>query len=234
MPRARVTSCTLSPTLPASDQPGGPPLALRHSRGQRLNLCCAAPDTRGDRCSRLEITPQRAQPPLGPLSGRKATAGFDPTPPSELATSSAALPPAMPPSTNVAGPTADQVAAPPMALQPPPAVVAQPVVPTVITHPDWIAKPSGDDVGTYYPDRAQRMSLGGEVTLACTVAKSGALTACQVTAENPPDQDFGSAALNPNSFGCGPKRETLCGSACNRDPLGGVIGVEEGPLIPMD
>jgi len=25
----------------------------------------------------------------------------------------------------------------------------------------------------------------------------------------------------------------LCGSACNRDPLSGVIGVEAGPLIPM-
>jgi len=23
-----------------------------------------------------------------------------------------------------------------------------------------------------------------------------------------------------------------CGSACNRDPLSGVIGVEQGPLIP--
>ena len=24
-----------------------------------------------------------------------------------------------------------------------------------------------------------------------------------------------------------------CGSACNRDPVSGVIGVEQGPLIPM-
>jgi uncharacterized surface protein with fasciclin (FAS1) repeats len=27
--------------------------------------------------------------------------------------------------------------------------------------------------------------------------------------------------------------DDACGSACNRDPLSGVIGVEEGPLIPM-
>jgi hypothetical protein len=36
--------------------------------------------------------------------------------------------------------------------------------------------------------------------------------------------------------GFGGIRSNACGSACNRnrDPLGGVIGVEEGPLIPMD
>ena len=35
------------------------------------------------------------------------------------------------------------------------------------------------------------------------------------------------AGLARNLFG------RVCGSACNRDPLSGVIGVEEGPLIPM-
>jgi TonB family protein len=62
------------------------------------------------------------------------------------------------------------------------------------TPADWIRAPNGDDFARYYPDRAERMSVAGQVTLHCSVAISGTLD-CSVTSEQPPDQDFGSAAL---------------------------------------
>jgi len=64
----------------------------------------------------------------------------------------------------------------------------------VITNPDWIRTPNGDDYARFYPDRASRMSIGGRVVLHCTVSGAGTLD-CSVSSEDPPDQEFGSAAL---------------------------------------
>ena len=67
--------------------------------------------------------------------------------------------------------------------------------PTVISNPDWLRRPSGEDMAQYYPERAQRMSVGGHVTMLCTVNANGTVSGCEITAENPSDQEFGSAAL---------------------------------------
>ncbi|HEX7757954.1 MAG TPA: energy transducer TonB, partial [Caulobacteraceae bacterium] len=67
--------------------------------------------------------------------------------------------------------------------------------PSVITRPDWLRMPSGDDVNRYYPDRAQRMEISGRATLNCTVSAKGTVEGCSVVSEDPADQGFGEAAL---------------------------------------
>lgn len=67
--------------------------------------------------------------------------------------------------------------------------------PSVITHPDWIARPSSSDLARFYPPRALEREIAGRVSLSCTVTESGTLTSCSITAENPPGQGFGQATL---------------------------------------
>jgi TonB family protein len=61
--------------------------------------------------------------------------------------------------------------------------------------PDWLRKPSGEDMAWAYPQRAQREEIGGKAVLQCVVAPDGGLTHCQVTSEAPADYGFGAAAL---------------------------------------
>ncbi len=86
-------------------------------------------------------------------------------------------------------------AQPPVAL----AVVAPPSAPLLreprITDPDWLRRPSADDIARYYPDRAQRQGVEGRATLSCEVDVSGKLQRCAVADETPGDQGFGKAAL---------------------------------------
>ncbi|HEX3920458.1 MAG TPA: TonB family protein [Caulobacteraceae bacterium] len=84
--------------------------------------------------------------------------------------------------------------APEVTPAPQPSVISQ-SVPIVISQPDWLHRPSGDDIATYYPERASRMGVSGYVTMRCTITAAGTVTACEITAESPPDQEFGSAAL---------------------------------------
>lgn len=67
--------------------------------------------------------------------------------------------------------------------------------PPVVSHPDWIRKPSADQMARVFPDRAQRMGVPGKATLACIVAANGTVGGCQVVAEDPSDFTFGKAAL---------------------------------------
>jgi TonB family protein len=70
-----------------------------------------------------------------------------------------------------------------------------PVAPAQHYRPDWLRKPSGDDMAWAYPERAQREEIGGRAVLQCLVAPDGGLTHCQVTSEAPADYGFGAAAL---------------------------------------
>jgi protein TonB len=70
----------------------------------------------------------------------------------------------------------------------------------MITNPDWASRPSGEDIAQYYPDRAERLSIGGRAEISCTVLASGKLTDCSVLSEDPPDQEFGAAALKLSRF----------------------------------
>jgi protein TonB len=64
-----------------------------------------------------------------------------------------------------------------------------------ITQPDWVRRPSAEDVERYYPERAQRMNIEGRASISCTVDARGTLNSCSVSAETPSDAGFGDAAL---------------------------------------
>ena len=65
----------------------------------------------------------------------------------------------------------------------------------MLTNPDWMRKPTGEDVARYYPDRAQRMEVEGRASLSCRVSARGTLEGCTVTSEEPADVGFGDAAM---------------------------------------
>ncbi len=70
----------------------------------------------------------------------------------------------------------------------------------LVVHPDWIRKPSADQMARVFPDRAQRMGVPGKATLACIVAANGTVGGCQVVVEDPSDFQFGKAALKLAPF----------------------------------
>jgi protein TonB len=65
----------------------------------------------------------------------------------------------------------------------------------VITNPDWLRQPNGDDLARYYPEQAQRQGVAGQATIDCAVSEAGSLVGCSVTAESPKASGFGGAAL---------------------------------------
>jgi protein TonB len=67
----------------------------------------------------------------------------------------------------------------------------------VITQADFLARPNGDDMAQFYPDRAQRMEKGGKASIHCVVTVKGTLTGCTVVpgSEDPPGWDFGQQSL---------------------------------------
>ncbi|HEX7759890.1 MAG TPA: TonB family protein, partial [Caulobacteraceae bacterium] len=69
-----------------------------------------------------------------------------------------------------------------------------------ITRPDWLARPDGEVMSRYYPDRAQRMGKGGLATISCAVSASGSIGACHLVSESPADYGFGDAALKLSRF----------------------------------
>jgi periplasmic protein TonB len=84
---------------------------------------------------------------------------------------------------------------PPQPLPPVAKAEPPPARPTVISNPDWLRKPNGDDMADAYPDRAQRMGIGGRVEISCVVTASGSVTDCSIASEDPPDQQFGANAI---------------------------------------
>jgi TonB family protein len=73
---------------------------------------------------------------------------------------------------------------------------AQPAKPApVITDPDWLRKPTSDDMGAAYPVKAAKAGLSGRAMIKCIVTVTGALRACEVIGENPPAEGFGPAAM---------------------------------------
>lgn len=67
--------------------------------------------------------------------------------------------------------------------------------PTLITNPDWIAKPDAEDVDRFFPGAAQRMGLSGSARVTCGVRHDGTLFACQITSSSPPGFGFGAAGM---------------------------------------
>lgn len=67
--------------------------------------------------------------------------------------------------------------------------------PLVISNPDWTRRPDSNDLARYYPEAALRNGVSGRATMSCTVNLSGALTGCEIVAEDPPGSGFGDATL---------------------------------------
>lgn len=61
--------------------------------------------------------------------------------------------------------------------------------------PDWLEKPTGEDMSAYYPRHAARNEISGKVTIRCQVMADGRLQACVIKDETPPGEQFGEAAL---------------------------------------
>ena len=74
------------------------------------------------------------------------------------------------------------------------AVVETPRGPPVITSPQWINRPNGDQLARAYPDRAIDREVEGSASLSCTVNANGTVSACGVVSETPGGYGFGRAA----------------------------------------
>ncbi len=61
--------------------------------------------------------------------------------------------------------------------------------------PDWIRRPSAEDLMGVWPRKALKEGLGGRVVLVCIATVQGTLRACRVESQDPPDAGFGGAAL---------------------------------------
>jgi TonB family protein len=72
--------------------------------------------------------------------------------------------------------------------------------PFMVTKPDWVQRPTAEDVARNYPPLAARGGIGGHVTINCGINASGELENCAVTEETPKDQGFGGAVLAMTSL----------------------------------
>ncbi|HEY2047974.1 MAG TPA: energy transducer TonB [Caulobacteraceae bacterium] len=61
--------------------------------------------------------------------------------------------------------------------------------------PDWLRKPTGDDLARVYPRDALRHRINGFAVISCGVTEKGELTDCKVLQETLPIDGFGEAAL---------------------------------------
>ena len=65
----------------------------------------------------------------------------------------------------------------------------------VITNPNWIKKPSADDLAAVWPAEARARGVDGRAVISCEVSAEGTLRRCVVAAETPPGSGYGFAAL---------------------------------------
>lgn len=65
--------------------------------------------------------------------------------------------------------------------------------PVMIGQPDWLRRPSAEDIEKFYP--ASAAAAGGTAELQCRVTARGTLDGCEVTAESPAGRGVGAAAL---------------------------------------
>lgn len=65
----------------------------------------------------------------------------------------------------------------------------------VIAQPNWIQKPTGEQLSDYYPKVAADTGVSGFAMITCRVTSRGGLFACRVYRETPGGYGFGEAAL---------------------------------------
>lgn len=77
---------------------------------------------------------------------------------------------------------------------------ANPAKPAVITQPDWLMRPTGEDMARYYPVEAAKAQVGGDAVIGCRVGVDGRLQRCVVRDEAPLGAGFGQAALDLSPY----------------------------------
>jgi TonB family protein len=68
------------------------------------------------------------------------------------------------------------------------------------SEPDWLVKPTADNIARVYPYAAMQARITGKVILHCMVDVDGYLGDCLVKSETPPGQGFGNAALEITGY----------------------------------
>jgi len=68
------------------------------------------------------------------------------------------------------------------------------------TGPDWLVRPTGDEIARVYPRAALRNRIAGSALLHCMVNIGGYLSDCTVSRETPSDAGFGNAALEITGY----------------------------------
>ncbi|WP_430425203.1 TonB family protein [Phenylobacterium sp.] len=86
-----------------------------------------------------------------------------------------------------------------MAMQGAPAPPARPT-PSIISNPDWLRRPSSQDMARFYPEKAAHEEVEGRATLSCSVSVEGTLVACSAVSEDPVGYDFGAAAMGMSTL----------------------------------
>jgi TonB family protein len=67
--------------------------------------------------------------------------------------------------------------------------------PPTLQAPDWLRKPTAQELGNVFPTNALRHNLGGQAMIMCVVNVHGLLEGCVVSSESPHGEGFGAAAL---------------------------------------
>lgn len=83
-----------------------------------------------------------------------------------------------------------------------PPLVQEPIPPAevVIGRPDWISKPTADQLDRAYPRRALNAGISGSATLNCVLNGAGTVTECTVVSETPGGWGFADAAIKLSRF----------------------------------
>ena len=139
------------------------------------------------------LTPPKPTPPVD----KQVTARKTAAPPTT--TTTLPIPPTETAPTEVMPTQIEQtIVTPPQATaEPGPTVIASPpTTPGVIRNPVWISRPTPEQVGRLYPERAADRGITGTATLWCGIRANGSMTDCQVVDESPAGWRFGSAALS--------------------------------------
>lgn len=84
------------------------------------------------------------------------------------------------------------------AADPPPARKPRGALPLAgeITNPDWLVRPTGEDISRFYPPLAMALGLAGRTALQCGVSALGMMENCQALSETPKGIGFAKAAIS--------------------------------------
>ena len=169
----------------------GVSLAIHVAAGLYLVLVRFSPpplaEAPPDRVFQVPLVPSRREPPK-PVAPRKA-------PPTLHSPVIRETPPIVP----LQETPPPRLAPPPEPPQLAPPTEAPPKPPLAIS-PNWVRKPTGEELARAYPERALRRNAEGSASLTCAVTAQGTVRDCRIAGESPADEGFGEAALKLSRY----------------------------------